>query len=197
MASTGNCAAPESKWSEHDRHPHPQSERGPHRVRRRRRARFGQPQPTQLERTQRQGRQRRSRAARPRRARARRRHRRRIRRRATAADARRRGVGHRRRSHRRRDPQQHQPDPAERLRHQDQRGGPAAGPRGSRPPAGRRPSHIRGASWLVCAGSLPAGVPVDWYARSRRDRHTATACPSRSTPPETRSPKASLRHRIW
>ena len=24
-------------------------------------------------------------------------------------------------------------------------------------------SHIRGASWLVCAGSLPAGVPVDWY----------------------------------
>ncbi len=24
-------------------------------------------------------------------------------------------------------------------------------------------SHIRGASWLVCAGSLPAGVPVGWY----------------------------------
>jgi 1-phosphofructokinase len=24
-------------------------------------------------------------------------------------------------------------------------------------------SHIRGAGWLVCAGSLPAGVPVGWY----------------------------------
>ena len=25
--------------------------------------------------------------------------------------------------------------------------------------------HVRGAGWLVCAGSLPAGVPVGWYAQ--------------------------------
>jgi 1-phosphofructokinase len=42
-----------------------------------------------------------------------------------------------------------------------------AGPRLSAEEAGRLlaavTSHIRGAGWLVCAGSLPAGVPAGWY----------------------------------
>jgi 1-phosphofructokinase len=42
-----------------------------------------------------------------------------------------------------------------------------AGPQLSAEEAGRLlaavTAHIRGAGWLVCAGSLPAGVPVGWY----------------------------------
>ena len=91
-------------------------------------------------------------------------------RRAVAADARRRGAGHRRRSHRRRDPQQHQPDPAERHRHQDQRGGPAAERRRSRPLLAAVASHIRGAELAGVRGQPARGVPGRLVRRSGRDR---------------------------
>ena len=81
-------------------------------------------------------------------------------------DARHRRSGHCCRAHRRRDPQQHQPHPTRRLRHQDQRGGPAVEhPRNAIAYSALSRHTCAAQAGLVCAGSLPAGLPAAGMAK--------------------------------